>query len=198
MPSGLLPAGVVPWIHGRRVWRRPRDPTLAARQPFPGAQVGTWTLTRESRIATGPTHAWTVVESRRPGKQKVTGVCFSFRRDQADANCSPVRCFWPPHASPRRGQTTTLAGSPTALLSKAPIRRQSRVEHPRAIDHVLRRGDRPGNIVPDDVDRQEFLKTLAEACQKTGFEIHAYRRVGNHLGPKRIVRIRRVSYIQDP
>ncbi len=26
-----------------------------------------------------------------------------------------------------------------------------------------------------DVDRQDFLKTLAEACQKTGWRVHAYR-----------------------
>jgi REP element-mobilizing transposase RayT len=30
------------------------------------------------------------------------------------------------------------------------------------------------------LDRQDFLKTLAEACQKTGFEIHAYCLMRNH------------------
>jgi hypothetical protein len=31
----------------------------------------------------------------------------------------------------------------------------------------MSRGDRRENIYLDDVDRQDFLKTLAEACQKT-------------------------------
>ncbi len=38
---------------------------------------------------------------------------------------------------------------------------------PGAIHHVMSRGDRRENIYLDDVDRQDFLKTLAEACQKT-------------------------------
>jgi REP element-mobilizing transposase RayT len=42
------------------------------------------------------------------------------------------------------------------------------VEYPGAIYHVMSRGDRRENIFVDDVDRQDFLKTLAEACQKTG------------------------------
>ena len=54
------------------------------------------------------------------------------------------------------------------------MRRTLRVEFPDAIYHVLSRGDRREDIVLDDVDRQDFLKTLAEACQKTGFEVHAY------------------------
>jgi len=31
------------------------------------------------------------------------------------------------------------------------------------------------------VDRQDFLKTLAEACQKTGFQVHAYCLMNNHF-----------------
>jgi REP element-mobilizing transposase RayT len=30
------------------------------------------------------------------------------------------------------------------------------------------------------VDRHDFLKTLAEACQKTGWQVHAYCLMGNH------------------
>ena len=52
--------------------------------------------------------------------------------------------------------------------------RQLRVEFPGAIYHVLSRGDRREDIYYDDVDRHDFVKTLAEACQKTGFEVHAY------------------------
>jgi len=33
----------------------------------------------------------------------------------------------------------------------------------------------------DSVDRHDFLKTLVEACQKTGFEVRAYCLMGNHF-----------------
>ena len=39
---------------------------------------------------------------------------------------------------------------------------------------IMSRGDRREDIFLDDVGRQNFLKTLAEACQKTGFQVHAY------------------------
>jgi REP element-mobilizing transposase RayT len=61
------------------------------------------------------------------------------------------------------------------------VPRQLRVEFPGAIYHVMSRGDRRENIFRDDVDRQDFLKTLAEACQKTGFQVHAYCLMGNHF-----------------
>ena len=51
--------------------------------------------------------------------------------------------------------------------------RQIRVQYPGAIYHVMSRGDRREDIYLDDVDRQEFLKTLAEACQKTAWQAHA-------------------------
>ena len=41
-------------------------------------------------------------------------------------------------------------------------------------------GDRREDIFLDDVDRQDFLKTLAEACQKTGWQVHAYCLMRNH------------------
>ena len=34
----------------------------------------------------------------------------------------------------------------------------------------MSRGDRREEIFKNDVDRQEFRKTLAEACPRTGFE----------------------------
>src|ERR1017187_7994339 len=52
--------------------------------------------------------------------------------------------------------------------------RAMRVEYPGAIYHVMGRGDRREDIFVDDVDRQDFLKTLAEAGQKTGWQVHAY------------------------
>jgi len=57
--------------------------------------------------------------------------------------------------------------------------RQLRLEYPGAIYHVLSRGHR--QIYVDDVDRHDFLKTLAETCQKTGFEVHAYCLMRNHF-----------------
>lgn len=59
--------------------------------------------------------------------------------------------------------------------------RQLRVEYPGAIYHVMSRGDRKKDIYLDDVDRQDFLRTLAEACLKTGFQIHAYCLMRNHF-----------------
>ncbi len=59
--------------------------------------------------------------------------------------------------------------------------RQLRVEYPGAIYHVMSRGNGCQNIFYDDVDRQDFLKTLAEACQKTGWQVHAYCLMGNHF-----------------
>jgi REP element-mobilizing transposase RayT len=44
--------------------------------------------------------------------------------------------------------------------------RQVRIEYPGAIYHVMSRGNRRQNIYLDDVDRQDFLKTLAEACKR--------------------------------
>ena len=59
--------------------------------------------------------------------------------------------------------------------------RKLRVEYSDAIYHVMSRGDRRQDIFVDDVDRQDFLKTLAEACQKTGWQVHAYCLMPNHF-----------------
>jgi len=49
-----------------------------------------------------------------------------------------------------------------------------RVQYAGAIYHVMSRGDRREDIYPDNADRQQFLKTLADACKKTAGGIHAY------------------------
>ena len=59
--------------------------------------------------------------------------------------------------------------------------RQPRIEFPGAIYHIMSRGDRREDIYLDDIDRQEFLKTLAEACHKTGWLVHAYCLMRNHF-----------------
>ncbi len=46
--------------------------------------------------------------------------------------------------------------------------------------HLMSRGNRRQNIYLDDVDRRDFLKTLAEACQKTSWQVHAYCLMSNH------------------
>jgi REP element-mobilizing transposase RayT len=66
-------------------------------------------------------------------------------------------------------------------LTITPMPRQMRIEYPGAIYHVMSRGDRREKIFLDDVDRQDFLKTLAETCQKTGFLVHAYCLMPNHF-----------------
>ena len=45
----------------------------------------------------------------------------------------------------------------------------------------MSRGDRREDIFIDDVDRQDFLKTLAEGCLKTGFEVDAYCLMSNAI-----------------
>ena len=59
--------------------------------------------------------------------------------------------------------------------------RQLRIEYPGAIYHVLNRGDRREPIYQDDFDRQRFVATLAEACRKTGWQVHAYCLMHNHF-----------------
>jgi putative transposase len=56
-----------------------------------------------------------------------------------------------------------------------------RLQYPGAIYHVMSRGDRREDIFLDDVDRQDFLKTVAEACAKTGWQVHAYCLMRNHF-----------------
>ncbi len=52
--------------------------------------------------------------------------------------------------------------------------RAMRVERPGAIYHVMDRADRREDVFIDDVDRQDFLQTLAQTCQKSSWQVHAY------------------------
>jgi len=58
--------------------------------------------------------------------------------------------------------------------------RTVRVQYPGAIYHVMSRGDQRDDIFFDDVDRHDFLKTLAEASQKTDWQVHAFCLMRNH------------------
>ncbi len=60
--------------------------------------------------------------------------------------------------------------------------RKLRVEYPGAMYHVMSRGDRREDIFLDDVDRQDFIKTLAEASQKTGCRKEMLQRMRHLLG----------------
>jgi REP element-mobilizing transposase RayT len=58
---------------------------------------------------------------------------------------------------------------------QSPLRpRALRVEYAGAMYHVMSRGDQRDDIFLDNVDRHDFIKTLAEACQKTGWQVHAF------------------------
>ena len=59
--------------------------------------------------------------------------------------------------------------------------RKLRIEYEGAIYHVMNRGDRREAIFLGEEDREQFLKTLGETCQKTGWQIHAYCLMGNHF-----------------
>ena len=54
------------------------------------------------------------------------------------------------------------------------------MEYPGAFYHVMARGNRRGPIFLDDDDRRFFLKTLAQACGRTGWRVHAWVLMGNH------------------
>ena len=58
--------------------------------------------------------------------------------------------------------------------------RQVRIQFEGATYHVMCRGNRREAIFEDDTDREMFLATLGEACQKTGWRVSAYVLMGNH------------------
>jgi putative transposase len=59
--------------------------------------------------------------------------------------------------------------------------RPLRIEYEGALYHVMSRGDRREAIFLDDADRNEFLRTLGEACAKMGWQIHVDCLMGNHF-----------------
>lgn len=58
--------------------------------------------------------------------------------------------------------------------------RHPRIEYAGATYHVLCRGNRRGNIFENDGDREVFLETLAQACERTGWKVCAYVLMPNH------------------
>ena len=55
------------------------------------------------------------------------------------------------------------------------------MEYEGAIYDLIHRGERRGEIFLADPDRRRFLETLTEACQKKGWEVHAYGLMGDHF-----------------
>jgi REP element-mobilizing transposase RayT len=59
--------------------------------------------------------------------------------------------------------------------------RKLRLQFPGAIYHVLSRGNHREDIFRDDIDREFFLKTVADTCAKTGWQVHAFCLMPNHF-----------------
>jgi REP element-mobilizing transposase RayT len=58
--------------------------------------------------------------------------------------------------------------------------RSLRYQYPGAFYHVTARGNARSQIFLDDSDRTLFLRTLTEACGRTGWRVHAWVLMGNH------------------
>jgi len=66
-----------------------------------------------------------------------------------------------------------------------PMARHIRIQYAGAAYHVMARGNQGGAIYADDLDRRTWMETLAEACDKTGWRVHAYVLMGNHYHLRR-------------
>lgn len=58
--------------------------------------------------------------------------------------------------------------------------RPLRIEYPGAIYHLTSRGNAHSNIYVTDADRIDFLKLLAQTCQRFGWHSYAWCLMGNH------------------
>lgn len=58
--------------------------------------------------------------------------------------------------------------------------RKPRIEYAGALYHVMSRGDHGAAIAADERERARFVKTLGEACARTGWVVHAYVLMTNH------------------
>ena len=63
----------------------------------------------------------------------------------------------------------------------ADMARKLRIEYPGAVYQVMNRGDRRAAIFRGEADYHLFLQTLAEACKKAGWQVHAYCLMPNHF-----------------
>src|SRR6266478_6364141 len=58
--------------------------------------------------------------------------------------------------------------------------RSLRFQYPGAFYHVTARGHAPGKIFLQESDRALFVRTLGEACGRTGWRVHAWVLMSNH------------------
>ena len=58
--------------------------------------------------------------------------------------------------------------------------RKARIEFPGAVYHLLDRGDRREAIFRDERDREIFLGTLGQVCERSGWRVHAWVLMTNH------------------
>ena len=80
----------------------------------------------------------------------------------------------------RNGEYIRLTGL-TVLRIMDRMARRIRIEYAGATYHVLAHGNQGRDIYADEHDRKLWLETLAEACAKTGWRIHAWVMMGNHF-----------------
>ena len=59
--------------------------------------------------------------------------------------------------------------------------RKLRIQYPGAIYHVMNRGDHSEDIFRDDSDRDRFVRTLQECCEKTAWQAHSFCLMSNHF-----------------
>jgi len=60
------------------------------------------------------------------------------------------------------------------------VARAVRIEYGGAFYHVMARGNRRERIFRDEADRVLFSQTLGEACERTGWRVHAWVLMSNH------------------
>ena len=58
--------------------------------------------------------------------------------------------------------------------------RSLRIEFPNALYHVVARGNQREPIFLDEVDCQGFVRALGDACERTGWKMHAWVLLDNH------------------
>jgi len=58
--------------------------------------------------------------------------------------------------------------------------RQARIEYEGAYYHVMSRGDRREAIFEDAEDREMFMQTLGECCERSGWRVYAWVLMSNH------------------
>jgi len=59
--------------------------------------------------------------------------------------------------------------------------RRLRIEYPGAIHHVINRGNYRRDLFENPGAAEAFLKTLFQAAQKYGWQVHAYVLMRNHF-----------------